>query len=232
MSSAISASVQALRAIWRRRPNTQAVAEAVAAEAVVARHRRVCESARAWGETEDISTDSPSLLSHRRKKKSRFLLLLLPHRQSARITPVPLLLTGVRHHPPGRTDKNLCRCFGAPVRRVSYHLITDRFKGSATTSPPLTTESPTTHYCTVQHHVPIDPYAERMPRADCSSNTIRDSISRVSPSLRGPRFAPALRHARRPCALTRGRPAVPRQPGTGRSRRTARRAALAPAVLR
>ena len=32
---------------------------------------------------------------------------------------VPLLLTGVRHHylllllPPGRTDKNLCRCFGA-----------------------------------------------------------------------------------------------------------------------
>ena len=41
-----------------------------------------------------------------------------------------------------------------------------------------------------------------MPRADCSSNTIRDSISRVAPSLRGPRFAPALRHARRPCALT------------------------------
>ena len=36
--------------------------------------------------------------------------------------------------------------------------------------PPFTTESPTTHYCTVQHHVPIDPYAERMPRADCSSN--------------------------------------------------------------
>jgi hypothetical protein len=31
--------------------------------------------------------------------------------------------------------------------------------------PPLTTESPTTHYCTVQHHVPIDPYAERMLRA-------------------------------------------------------------------
>ena len=28
------------------------------------------------------------------------------------------------------------------------------------TSPPLTTESPTTHYCTVQHHVPIDPYAD------------------------------------------------------------------------
>ena len=31
---------------------------------------------------------------------------------------------------------------------------------------PLTTESPTTHYCTVQHHVPIDPYTERMPRAN------------------------------------------------------------------
>jgi hypothetical protein len=37
---------------------------------------------------------------------------------STRITPVPLLLTGVRHHPPGRTDKHLCRCFGAPARRV------------------------------------------------------------------------------------------------------------------
>ena len=33
-------------------------------------------------------------------------------------------LTGVRHHPPGRTDKNLCRCFGAPACRVfPDHLI-------------------------------------------------------------------------------------------------------------
>ena len=32
---------------------------------------------------------------------------------------VPLLfVTGVRHYPPGRTDKNLCRCFGAPACRV------------------------------------------------------------------------------------------------------------------
>ena len=38
---------------------------------------------------------------------------------------LPLLLTGVRHHPPGRTDKNLCRCFGAPACRVfPDHLIT------------------------------------------------------------------------------------------------------------
>ena len=38
---------------------------------------------------------------------------------------VPLLLTGVRLHPPGRTDENLCRCFGAPARRVfPDHLIT------------------------------------------------------------------------------------------------------------
>ena len=36
-----------------------------------------------------------------------------------------VLLTGVRLHPPGRTDKNLCRYFGAPARRVSPdHLIT------------------------------------------------------------------------------------------------------------
>ena len=33
---------------------------------------------------------------------------------------VPLLLTGVRHHPPGRTDKNLCRCFGAPACRPGF----------------------------------------------------------------------------------------------------------------
>jgi hypothetical protein len=37
---------------------------------------------------------------------------------------VPLLLTGVRHHPPGRTDKNLCRCFGAPAAGFPDHLIT------------------------------------------------------------------------------------------------------------
>jgi hypothetical protein len=40
-----------------------------------------------------------------------------------------------------------------------------------------------------------------------------------------PRSAPASRHARRPCALTRSLPTVPRRPGTGRSRRKARRAA-------
>ena len=35
-----------------------------------------------------------------------------------------LLLTGVRLHPPGRTDKKLCRCFGAPARRgFPDHLI-------------------------------------------------------------------------------------------------------------
>ena len=40
-----------------------------------------------------------------------------------------------------------------------------------------------------------------MPRADCSSNTIRDSISRVAPSLRGPRFAPALALAARAASV-------------------------------
>ena len=34
---------------------------------------------------------------------------------------VPLLLTGVPHHPPGRTDKHLCRCFGAPFAGVSLN---------------------------------------------------------------------------------------------------------------
>ena len=31
-------------------------------------------------------------------------------------------LLGVRLHPPGRTDKNLCRCFGAPARGFSLHM--------------------------------------------------------------------------------------------------------------
>ena len=45
--------------------------------------------------------------------------------QRASVNLVPLLLTGVRLHPPGRTDKNLCRCFGAPARRVSLIRPTD-----------------------------------------------------------------------------------------------------------
>ena len=51
--------------------------------------------------------------------------------------------------------------------------------------PPLTTESPTTHYCTVQHHVPyllltvpIDPYAERMPRFPPRLHLCHDSAGR------------------------------------------------------
>jgi hypothetical protein len=35
--------------------------------------------------------------------------------EAAAQSEVPLLLTGVRHHPPRRTDKNLCRCFGADL---------------------------------------------------------------------------------------------------------------------
>ena len=52
-------------------------------------------------------------------------------------TVVPLLLTGVRLHPPGRADKNLCRCFGAPARRVfplsyllTYHQLFCRCFGA------------------------------------------------------------------------------------------------------
>jgi hypothetical protein len=55
---------------------------------------------------------------------------------------IPLLLTGVQQSPgtQGRTDKNLCRCFGAPARRVfPDHLIT-RFRDPAgfRASPSLT----------------------------------------------------------------------------------------------
>jgi hypothetical protein len=54
----------------------------------------------------------------------------------ASVNLVPLLLTGVRLHPPGRTDKNLCRCFGAPARRVSPdHLITCCFPSRSVFQP-------------------------------------------------------------------------------------------------
>ena len=37
---------------------------------------------------------------------------------------VPLLWTGIRHHPPGRTNKIFCRCFGAQAcRGFPDHLI-------------------------------------------------------------------------------------------------------------
>ena len=88
----------------------------------------------------------------------------------------------------------------------------------------------TTH---IYVYVPLsrDPYAENGYAARAGSNTTRDSISRVAPST-GPalRVRLAARAASVP-ALTRGRPAVPRRPGTGRSRHTARRAALAPDEL-
>ena len=51
-----------------------------------------------------------------------------PSASAERVTAlVPLLLTGVRHHPPGRTDKNLCRCFGA--RRPGFSLIRRKLPG-------------------------------------------------------------------------------------------------------
>ena len=63
---------------------------------------------------------------------------------------VPLLLTGVRLHPPGRTDKNLCRCFGAPARRVSPdHLITRTTVG-------LVESVPITRFCAEEHRARVD----------------------------------------------------------------------------
>ena len=39
---------------------------------------------------------------------------------------VPLLLTGVRHHPPGRTDKNLCRGFAFGAEFALFRLRVKR----------------------------------------------------------------------------------------------------------
>ena len=88
------------------------------------------------------------------------------------------------------------------------------------TPPPLTTESPTTH-TTDQHHVPIDPRAAELMPIHAARLALTRSVTQeaVDPSIWGPRSASALRHARRPRALTRGRPGVPGRPGTGRSRR-------------
>jgi hypothetical protein len=52
-------------------------------------------------------------------------------------------LTGVRLHPPGRTDKHLCRCFGAPAtharrphgRVFPDHLITRGTRDRLTPAP-------------------------------------------------------------------------------------------------
>jgi hypothetical protein len=73
------------------------------------------------------------------------------------------------------------------LRRSSFFVFS---AGQFRVSPPLTTESPTTHYCTVQHHVPIDPYAERS--NGCRVQTA--VLFRVSPSctLRGVRAAAGL----------------------------------------
>jgi hypothetical protein len=86
-------------------------------------------------------------------------------------------------------------------------------------------------YMYMSLYLEIRIYAENGYAARAGSNTTRDSISRVAPST-GPalRVRLAARAASVP-ALTRGRPAVPRRPGTGRSRHTARRAALAPDEL-
>ena len=70
-------------------------------------------------------------------KAPLYLLTLLLH------SAVTYLLSAVeccpaffRHHPPGRTDKKLCRCFGAPACRVSPdHLITVSFLASALSLP-------------------------------------------------------------------------------------------------
>ena len=49
--------------------------------------------------------------------------------------------TGVRHHPPGRTDKNLCRCVGALACRV---FPAAPIPSSCSSSPDLSSISSTT----------------------------------------------------------------------------------------
>ena len=66
--------------------------------------------------------------------------------------------------------------------RGAAHGTSASSAGGRCLPPPTHNREPydTLLYCPTSH-VPTDPYAEWMPRADCSSNTIRDSISRVAP---------------------------------------------------
>ena len=65
----------------------------------------------------------------------------------ASVNLVPLLLTGVRLHPPGRTDKHLCRCFGAPAthaRRPHGRVFPDHL---------IKTQGSNTHDTGYRHHL-------------------------------------------------------------------------------
>ena len=100
--------------------------------------------------------------------------------------------------------------------------------------PPLTTESPTTHYCTVQHHVPIDPYAERMPRADYHPHSQPRALPPQSRARHAPRWC---ERPHRPSAVAARRCVVKKQggvsnriPATATSRGTARATCAAPAT--
>ena len=74
---------------------------------------------------------------------------------------VPLLLTGARLHPPGRTDKHLCRCFGAPARRVfPDHLITDEFGFELAAGV----------FCTPQARLSRSPQRTHHSAANCSAD--------------------------------------------------------------
>ena len=83
----------------------------------------------------------------------------------AQLSPSPRVCTGHCLCPEQAVLHVLDMCMLCCLRFVSFvKCIGGKILGGrARYHPPLTTESPTTHYCTVQQHVPIDPYAERMP---------------------------------------------------------------------
>ena len=80
---------------------------------------------RAGGGHGVSTTPTFSLEVERSSEQPRFGLGIdWCHRPSAQVSPLPSLS---RHHPPRRTDKILCRCFGAPAtlrRAAGFSLIT------------------------------------------------------------------------------------------------------------
>ena len=103
----------------------------------------------------------------------------------ASVNLVPLLLTGVRLHPPGRTDKHLCRCFGAPAtharrphgRVFPDHLITPG-RPICVSYPPAAMEScslvlgPLKLLCAAAPEASVAPPASAAPPAGASAATL------------------------------------------------------------
>ena len=118
------------------------------------------------------------------------------------------------HHLPHRLPRRPLRR-DHRARRPRHALLARRSLARAP-APPTHNREP--YDTLLSDTIATNPSVEPMPLS--STRSMRMSVCGVRAPPHGPRTVP--------CALTRGRPGAPRRPGTGRSRRTARRAAHLP----